>query len=312
MKKKLFNKTATILVISVVLAVIIAMALLIYIPAFTAYADDEAETVTTKCIRIVPSDLEHNANSGASKVAIKDLDTDNVVFYLPESYFLTNVEYRKIARFDFEYYAFSYAGLDTSKWYIDFDASLVVETVTFTADENPFPDVRLVLIDNGATIYLDNETILTNDFTIKFIGFDETGEDFYVSATKDGVTKYAMVGKSLFTSNSIPYQARTQAEREALLKEIASTPKAGDIVPNTSKTLRIILIVGICVPAALVVLLLFKPTKGARKNSVSRERSRDEFDYDDARSYHRDDRDYRDDRQDNRDYRDDRRDDRRY
>lgn len=306
----MFDKTATILVMAIVLAVIIAMALLIYLPAFTAYAEGEeaeVETVTTTCLTVSPTDLEHNAYAGTTGVAVKDLNTDETVFYLPQSYFLTNVEYQRIARFNFEYYTFSYAGLDTSKWYVEYSENLTVQTVTFAVDENPFPDVRLTLKEDAAP-NLDEETVLTNEYTIKFLGFNETGESYYVSATKDAVTKYAMIEKSAFVENAIPYQARTQAEREELLRAIASEPKAGDIVPNTSKTLRIILIVGICVPAALIVLLLFKPTKGARRTSVPRERRRDEFDYDDARSYRRDDRDY--DRRDERDY--DRRDDRYY
>ncbi len=295
MKKIEFKKIAAFLTVAITLLIVLAMALLIYIPAFTAYADSEEETVTTRCIKVAASDLEHNAYSKASGIQVKDLDTDNVVFYLPESYFLTNVEYRKIARFDFEYYSFSYAGLDTSKWYIDYSDSLVVDTVTFSANENPFPDVTLSLVDNGAVIYLDNDTILTNDFIIKFIGFDQTGEEFYVSATKDGVTKYAMVSKSLFTDSSIPYQARTQTEREALLKEIASTPKPGDIVPNTSRALRIIIIVAICISAALLIIVLFLPKKGAGQKGMARERSRDEFDYDARRDYQNDNRYYQDD-----------------
>ncbi|MBQ9276352.1 MAG: hypothetical protein IJ226_02010 [Clostridia bacterium] len=312
----MFNKLAAVLIVSIAVAVILLTALCIYVPAFTAYADDEQaeETITTMCIKIAPSDLEHNAYSSPTTVAVKDFDTDETIFYLPDSYFLTGVVYRKIAKFDFEYYEFSYAGLDTSKWYIDYSETLSVESVTFTADETPFPDIRLTLIDTGATIYLDNDTVLTNEYTIKFIGFNETGDEFYISATKDGVTKYAMVGKTLFTDSYIPYQARTQEAREQLLKEIAATPKAGDIVPNTSKTLRIILIIGICIPAALIVILLFKPTRGSQKRTLARERGRDEFDYDERREYRRDRyddrRDARDDRRDDRrDYRDDRRDD---
>jgi len=311
MKKSAIKKTALYFAIAAIMTIVIAMALLIYLPAFTAYADGEQqdESVTTKCIKIAPRDLEHNAYAGVSGIAVKDLETDDTMFYVPESYFLTSVEHRRIARADFDYFAFSYAGLDTSKWYIDYDATITVETVTFKADENPFPDVRLTLVENGATIYLDNDTVLTNEYTIKFIGFNETGSEFYVSATQDGVTKFAMVDKSLFVSSNIPYQARTQAEREALLEEIARTPKTGDIVPNTSKTLRIILIVGICVPAVLIVFLLFKPTKDSRKKTLARERNRAELDYDDSRSYRRDDR-YDDRDRDYRDRRDDRRDDR--
>ncbi|MBQ3755272.1 MAG: hypothetical protein II867_03845, partial [Clostridia bacterium] len=193
---------------------------------------------------------------------------------------------------------------DTSKWYVEYNASTTVQTVTFKADENPYPDVLLTLADNVQVSFGESTITNENGYTIRFIGFNATGEEFFVSATKEGVTKYGMVDKSLFVNDKIPYQARTEAEREELLEEIAKTPKTGDIVPNTSKTLRIILIVGICIPAALIVFLLFKPSKGSRRQSVSRERARDEFDYDNSRSYRNDDRDYRDDRRDDRDYRD--------
>lgn len=317
MKKSVAPKTALYVIISVVLAAIVAMALLIYLPAFTAYADGEdVDVITTDCIKIAPSDLEHSAYAGSTSIVVKDLDTDNVMFYLPESYFLTNVEHRRIAAANFDYYSFSYMGLDTSKWYVEYNASTTVQTVTLKVDENPYPDVLLTLKDGGETIWLDGSNPLTNDYTIKFIGFNATGDEFYVSATKDGLTKFTMVDRLLFVESNIPYQARTQAEREKLLEEIAKTPKTGDIVPNTSKILRIILIIGICIPAALIVFLLFKPSKGSRRQSVSRERARDEFDYDNSRSYRNDDRDYRNDRRDDRDrdrdYRDQRCDDRDY
>lgn len=329
MKKFEFKKAAVILTVAIALLVVLAMALLIYVPAFTAYADSEEEMITiVGCYRIVPKDLEHNATAGVSNIPVYDSNADNghILFYLPESYYITNVklQHKTFGNQAIDYYTFSYMGFDYNMEYyspyIDVSFDLTpVESVTFFANENPFPDVRLTLKEevNGVPS-IDATHNLTNDYTIYFIGFDETGEDFYISATKDGETKYTMVNKEFFTNNSIPYQARTQAEREALLKEIASTPKAGDIVPNTSKTLRIILIIGICIPAVLIVVLLFKPAKGSRSNGVAKERSHGEFDYDERRSYRRDDRDYqdrddkyRDDRRDDR-YRDDRRDDREY
>ena len=63
MKKFEFKKAAVILTVAIALLVVLAMALLIYVPAFTAYADSEEETVTTRCIKISASDLEHNAYS---------------------------------------------------------------------------------------------------------------------------------------------------------------------------------------------------------------------------------------------------------
>lgn len=329
MKKNALTKIALYILVALLVAFLIAMALVVYVPAFTAYADEEpSEAVAIqRCVRLTVKDLEHNEYAGNSEIAVRDFNTDEILFYLPESYYLTEVEevHGKFKGQSIDYYTFKYMGfyfnMDNMSPCIDYEYNLYVEeVVTFRADEDMYPNVNLHLNENGQTIWLDSQTVLTNDFTIKFVGFgvpSEEGEKiedyFYVSATKDGETKYTTVPKSLFVNSTVPYQERTQTEREELLAKKASEPKAGDLVPNTSKMLRIILIVGICVPAALIMFLLFKPTKDGRKKTVSNERSRDEFDYDERRDYRRrDDRDYRDDNyRDERDRRyDDRRDDR--
>ena len=340
MKKFESNKILIYFVVALLLTVIMALALVIYLPAFTAYADDEDTVQVQKCVRFLPRDLERSAYAGSSGVAVKDSEIqsdneeDKIVFYLPESYYITGVNLvtLQFSGVTVEYYEFTYMGLSSSTpgkhLYIDASENLLIEDVVFAADEKYYPDVTLTLIDTDATIYLDATTMLDNSFEIKFVGFGKNANEFYVSATKEGTTKYTTVDKSLFTNGNIPYQKRAQAEREAILERKASEPKSGDIVPNTSKALRIILIVGIAIPAVIIVLLLFKPTKDGRKKTVARERSRDEFDYDERRDYRRDDRYYddrrddrryddrRDDRRDDRDYRDDRhydaRDDRRY
>lgn len=102
-------------------------------------------------------------------------------------------------------------------------------------------------------------------------------------------------------------------------KEDPPVIDGGNFTSNTSVGLRIVIIIGIAIPAILIVILLFKPSKNERrysKNSVRSGRGRDDFDYDDSRSYRRRERDERDerdyDRRDDRDYRSDRRDDRDY
>jgi|GEM_PF-836935 len=341
MKKFAFKKTALYILTGLVLAVVIAMALIVYVPAFTAYADEEEESgvQVRNCVRLVPKDLENNEYASSSGVAVRDFNTDEIIFYLPESYYLSNVEevHGRFQGHSIDYYTFSYMdfyfNMGEYSPCIDFDNNLDIrEVVTFGTNENLYPDFTLTLREDGETIWLDSQTVLTNAFTIKFVGFgvpQEEGETpndyFFISATKDGETKYTTVPKSLFVKSDVPYQTRAQEEREAILKRKESEPKAGDIVPNTSKALRIILIIGICIPAALIMFLLFKPTKDGRRKVVSKERTGEEFDYDEQRTYRRDDRrdsrdyryedrryddrDYRDSR-DDRDYQDDRRNDR--
>lgn len=77
----------------------------------------------------------------------------------------------------------------------------------------------------------------------------------------------------------------------------APDPEKGDIIPNTSLALRIILIIGIAVPAIIIAILLFKPSKNDRtqgKSVMRSERRKNDFDYDSSRTY-------RDDRYDSRD-----------
>ena len=325
MKKFAFKKTALYILVAILVAFLIAMALVVYIPAFTAYADGEEGVAVQRCVRLVPKDLENNEYAGSSGVAVRDFNTDEILFYLPESYYLSNVEevHGRFKGQSIDYYTFNYMGfyfnMENMSPYIDYEYNLhVEEVITFKADEDLYPNVTLRLVDNGETVWLDSQTVLTNDFTIKFVGFGvptEEGEKiedyFFVSATKDAETKFTTLPKSLFVNSNVPYQERAQLEREEILARKASEPKAGDLVPNTSKVLRVILIVGICIPAVLIMLLLFKPTKDGRKKTVAKERTRDEFDYDERRDYRRDDRDYRDDRDRRDDRRDDRYDDRR-
>lgn len=275
-----------------------------------ANAIDEA---TAEVIKAPVSNLEGNATAGKSTVYIY---YGSHKIYIPQSYFLQVVRITP-PRPDEGVTAYI---CDVK--YCDENYSLylteepTVSNITLSEDESLYPDVRLTLKE-GANVTV-NGTVITNDYTIKFIGYGEDENQIYVNATLNGNTYSTFVSVSDVEPFSVPYQKKTQAERDALLasKNEPKPPIGGDLTPSTSVALRIIIIIGIAIPAVIIVLLLFKPSKGEKryaKNSVRNSRGRGDVDYDDSRSYSRSD-DRRTDRgyDDRYDGRNDRRDDRDY
>lgn len=112
----------------------------------------------------------------------------------------------------------------------------------------------------------------------------------------DGDALFGFAPRDSFEDFVVPYHPITQAERDRLINsKPAPDPEKGDIIPNTSLALRIILIIGIAVPAIIIAILLFKPSKNDRtqgKSVMRSERRKNDFDYDSSRTY-------RDDRYDN-------------
>lgn len=266
------------LISSIVLCVALALAILagVLLPCSIAYASSEKEAVLATV-----SNLEGNAYPMASTVALY-LEGDG--FYIPESYYVTDV--KKVTAIDITYYTVTYCGKEFSCK----DSSLSsVSKVSFDDDVSPYPDVALTVV--GENLVLNGKTV-TNDYTIKFLGYHLTDDSqIFVMATHDGDTIYGFAAKDSFNAFVIPYHPIAQAERERILEsKKPAEPKSGDILPNTSLALRIVLIIGIAVPAIIIVILLFKPSKNDRSagnNRLRRSRRRDEFDYDSSRTYDR-------------------------
>lgn len=286
-----------------VLVLVMASAFVL-LPVNIAYADDSIEVVQATVV----GSLENNATAGKS---LRMIYKDSTPFYIPESYFI--IIESQVGPYG---YNVEYCG---EKLFIE--TGFNSEFITVGANEILSPDVRLTLANEQASLlsqkvtnmdgvdvteYISSKTI-DNDYTIKLLGYNNDGTKIFVTAVFNGEKSFGFIAIEDLEPFAVPYQQRTQILRDELIAAKNEANKPGLITPpNTSVALRIILIVGIAVPTLIIILLLFKPSKDERryaKNSVRNSRSRDDFDYDDSRSFRnrRDyDRDY--DRRYDRDY----------
>lgn len=248
--KNIFSILGTIAICVCLALCVLACVLL---PLSVAQADSSMNVIVAPV-----SNLEGNATAGASSIK---LIASNYEFYIPESYYLTNLK-------------------SAVKQYY---------TVTFQDGISPYPDI-LLTVKEGATLSTSG---VTSEHTIRFLGFatDESGKIF-IAATKDGNTVFGFEDKASFNEFTVAYHPIAQAERDRILDSKKPVePSGGDIVPNTSLALRIVLIIGICVPAVIIAVLLFKPSKNDRsqgKSVMRRHRGKNDFDYDSTRSYNPD------------------------
>lgn len=271
MKNTLF--IISVMVLSLALACCVLGILLL--PIKIVYADSAQEVV---CAPV--SDLENNECAGASAVMLMTID--ETPFYIPESYYVSDVK-RKIA----DYYEVSYCGF-TDTFFIKSESTPQTTSVTFEDGVSLSPDVRLT-IKEEINIILDGK-ILSNEYTIKLLGYHtEDASQIFIVASKDGEHIFGFANIGSFENFIVPYHPIAQQERDELIaSKYQPDPDNGDIIPNTSLSLRVVLIIGICVPAIIIAFLLFKPSKTERsqgKNTLHRNRKRDEFDYDSPRSY---------------------------
>ena len=264
-------------------------------------------------VYVAPADLENNEFAGQTAVEVKDNSSGETIFYLIESYYYPVVKQMTLGT---TYYALRVDGVDAV---VISDGSNIIDALpTNATEENALPG-NLLLKEN-ITIDIKGYTIDTRDgWTVKLIGVN--GDSFFVQASKDVVTVAGLALKDNFMSSDIQYHPVDFAIREGMLNV---TPE-GEINENEgadkSMILRIVLIVGIAVPAVIIAIMLFKPGRASARTNYDRHamrtRREEEIDYDRDRSYDRErdysrrapynDRDYRD-----RDYRrDDHRDSRR-
>lgn len=269
-------KKVALIIPSIVLCVALALTVLagVLLPCTIAYAASEKDVVLATV-----SNLEGNEYPLASTIALYN---ESEGFYIPESYYVTDVVQRQAI--NYIYYTVQYCGQE----FLCQDGTLpAASKVAFDDGVSPYPDVTLTIASESIDL---KGTAVTNDYTIKFLGYHLTDStQIYVMATYNGEKKFGFVSKDAFSAFVVPYHPVAQAERNRILENKKPVePKGGDIVPNTSLALRIVLIIGIAVPAVIIVILLFKPSKhdvSDGKNQLRRSRRKDEFDYDSSRSY---------------------------
>lgn len=274
MKNTLFIISVVTLCIALALCVLGIMLL----PFRIVYAADVSTKQNVICAPV--SNLESNAYAGASSLTI--ITSEEVAFCIPESYYVSDVHH-SVAN----YYGVSYCGFD-DKFFIKSDTAPTTSTVTLSSDVSLYPDTILAL-KADATLTLEG-TPVTAEHTIRLLGYSPTdATQIFVCATLNGESKLGFADSASLESFVVEYHPVAQAEREQLLaRKYQPDPDNGDIAPNTSLALRIVLIIGICVPALIIAILLFKPSKNDRSQSKSvirKGRSKNDFDYDSSRTY---------------------------
>lgn len=267
-------KNVALVISSIVLCIFLALAVLasVLLPCTIAFASDTQEVLWAPV-----SDLEHNEYAGKSSILLYNNEDE---FYIPESYYVTDIQENKAPGF----YTVKYCGIEFA--YLS-DGNLSKQNVSFSDGVSPYPNVTLHPI-NGADLLLSSITI-TDEYTITFLGYSTKEDDkIYVVARHDGYEVFGFALTSVFEPFTVPYHPNAEAERNSILNaKPAPDPEKGDIVPNTSLALRIVLIIGIAIPAVVIVILLFKPTKNDHRSGTNQmhRRQRGDFDYDSSRSY---------------------------
>ncbi len=286
------NVLKTLLIFVLVLAVLLAacaFVILFYSTMPIAFAEgaEQEDTQYPFYVKAAVSDLEGNEYAGAGAIVVRGANNDTREFLIPESYFIKIVQ--NVGNMD-QIYEVEYAGLTL---YIPMDTTLVPANVTFKEEEKFYPDVTLALaegVDLSALEGVDSALKkLDATYTINFLGYaadPETPNLIYVKATPaEGKTQYGFIPSSAFEAFNVPYQAQTQAERDALLawkEQETPAPPAGSLpAPEGSLALKIILIIGISLPAVIIVILLFVPSRNDESVRKSRGASSDGRDYDD-------------------------------
>ncbi len=295
--KEFLKISAMILVLTVALTLTLG---LISYSSSVAFADDN-----DLYAYVAPSNL--TGSECAEKSAVPVYPTTGIkiaMFYLIESYYYPVVE----TNFTNEIMMLDLDGLDA---YIDVkDLPTAPARNSAVSSDNALPSA----INTNGGVQIGGVTVNSAEgWTVKPIGLTDDG--FFVQAMKDSQIVFGAAPKTAFIQNAIPYHPIAQAERDSL---VAETPadESEESVSSSSKSsvaLRVVLIIGIAIPAVIIAILLFKPRRNDRSYDDKREmRKREQVDYDRDREYHeRDDvrrRDYDDDYyrgyNDDRDYRD--------
>ncbi len=269
--------------------------------ADVAYADDNGFVY----ICVTPSDesLVANETPRNTEIPVKNLITDKVLFYLVEGY------YYKISPNEISFNSHSgylYCGTGMEGVYIEKDkiANYIVDTLPANANGADAPAIHITLKD-GKSVTAGSNTVIdsaSSDYTLRFLGFNANADVYFSAQKGDANILFGTAPLDSFNAFTVPYHPVSEARRA----ELNTTPPVvdgnGDLTAGTpSKTLRIILIIGIAVPALLIILLIFKPssdTKRGYDKRAMKHDSKQNIDYDRERNYNADrdryDRGYRD------------------
>lgn len=259
-------------------------------------------------VYIAPTDEEliSDSFSSASDVAVHS-ESSGELFLLQKSY------YYKVTRYN-SVYVLSLDGVFDC-YMQDLPSTLLVTSLPGGVTEaDAVPSVTLTLKE-GEEVFLNNSRVpITKEdgLTLTFLGTaaDDPTKVVFCAPDADANILYGVAEADKFESFSVPWHPLAEARRAELTAP--EEPEQGDdgaadgdlTGGEPSDALRIILIIGIAVPALIIVFLLFKPVAGGKRGYDKRKTMRRQdpegggIDYDRTRSYESDrdryDRGYRD------------------
>lgn len=293
-KQVKLNILISILVIFLIGVLAFGAYLCITLQCKVAHAD---ETATIEVIKAPVSNLKENSTAGKSVIAVSHTEG---TFYIPESYYLTKIEnaFAGIKKAN-------YLGADV--YFKDSDGYTVTSVAARDNLNTLFPSVTLSLSKDSVPLYTQNtdqttqivtyvEKVdggITNEHNLLLFGYSENSDYIYVKATLGNNVKFGFIKSDDLVTFAVPYEASTQAEREAILKADAKPDiSKGEIAPppETSVALRIIIIVGIAIPVVIMSIVIFLRKSADKSRYVGAENSPqgvDRTDYDRDRTLNR-------------------------
>ena len=265
--------------ISLVIIFCLAIAVLAFFVAFkttdVALADDAGYYYlkqATQSKTAVSSTMEFKNADGTS------------LFKIPETYYI------KIVEVNSDSISVSYMGLaGTIQKNEDLKAvSITAISKVAITENNAYPVIELK--PTGAQIaYTNMNDVETNvDASIVkayFMGEAMDGSNIYIKFVTDNSTFYGYANKSTFES----YTISSNQEVIDAIDNANASPMSKTTNTNNSKALRVILIIGLIIPAIVIALLIFIPRKSEQYDKARMHGKKTSFiDYDKTRSTEQD------------------------
>ncbi|MDD4839205.1 MAG: hypothetical protein PHE93_00845 [Clostridia bacterium] len=216
----------------------------------------------------IPDETELSSLTSASVSAIPFCDgaSFDPIFYLPTTYYLKVTGEKKLSVRLGDSYPVSYNGLNGYVFVSDFEtAPAITENATIdTVGEAP----ALALTYVGSTASSISNSSVDSSWAINYMGevCDSNGvidtTKVFVKCAKADETVYGEILKSNVAAFTIPLHQVTLNAQAALNEGDVADGVVPSISPfGNDSIVKTILIIGIIVPAVLIIILLFKPRK---------------------------------------------------
>ena len=215
----------------------------------------------------------------SSSMEFKNADGTSL-FKIPETYYV------KIEEINSDSISVSYMGLAGTIKKVEGLTPVTTTAISNVAitENNAYPVIELKPTGDqiAYTNMNDVETSVdSNIVKVYFMGEAMDGANIYVKFVTDDNSFYGYANKSIFESFSI---SSNQEVIDAINNANAS-PMSKATNTNNSKALRVILIIGLIIPAIVIALLIFIPRKSEQYDKARMHGKKTSFiDYDKTRS----------------------------